>query len=161
MSFEALLEQYARQHTRGHAPNASGPYLGENVHPDDGYWIARSMMYGAVPGAEGDPPTPDRNRNVDYFHSTFVDLVIGGLLGVRGSLLDDRVLVNPLTTAAFALDNLLYHGRDLAVTSDPAATGKYGCPGLCVYLDGDLVVSNATPPLNFTLPPPSGAPEAS
>ena len=56
MSFEALLEQYARQHTRGHAPNASGPYLGENVHPDDGYWIARSasMMYGAVPGA--DPP---------------------------------------------------------------------------------------------------------
>ena len=57
------------------------------------------MMYGAVPGAEGDPPTPDRNRNVDYFHSTFVDLVIGGLLGVRGSLLDDRVLVNPRARA--------------------------------------------------------------
>ena len=86
---------------------------------------------------------------------------VAGLVGVRADLGDVLVVqpsADPDAIAYFALDNLLYHGRDLAVTSDPAATGKYGCPGLCVYLDGDLVVSNATPPLNFTLPPAREAP---
>ena len=108
------------------------------------------MMYGAVPGAQGTPPTPDRNRNVDYFHSTFVDLVLGGLLGIRGAL-EDRLVIAPLTQSRFAVDNLKYHGRDVAITFDPDGGTVYGCPGLCAYVDGTLVASNASAPLNLAL----------
>ena len=52
-----------------------------------------------------------------------------------------------IANASFAVDNLLYHGRDVAVTS------SYGdCPGLCVYIDGTRAVSGGVAPLNVTLP---------
>ena len=64
------------------------PYVGENIHPDEGYWIARQQMYwggqrNANSPSWGDAPTqptPDRERSVDYMHSTFIDNVLGGLL---------------------------------------------------------------------------------
>ena len=40
-----LLRQYARAHTKSHAANASSPYIGENIEPHDGYWVARQIMY--------------------------------------------------------------------------------------------------------------------
>ena len=103
------------------------------------------MMYGATPGADsGTPPTADRNRNIDYFHSSFVDIVLGGLFGLRGSQTSDILVINPLTNASFAVDNLLYHGRDVAVTYEYG-----GCPGLCVYVDGATLVTGGA--LNVSL----------
>lgn len=66
--------------------------VGENIHPDEGYWIARQQMFWGGQRNEnspawGDPPTaptPDRERSVDYMHSTYIDNVLGGLLGIRG-----------------------------------------------------------------------------
>ena len=50
-----LMQQYARAHTRSHlnqppkdpwgAPVAGSPWIGENLHPDEGWWIARDYMY--------------------------------------------------------------------------------------------------------------------
>ena len=51
----------------------------------------------------------DRNRAVDYFHSSFVDLVLGYLCGVRPQA-DNSIIVSPLATGAFAVDKLWYHG---------------------------------------------------
>eukprot|EP00662_Eupelagonemidae_sp_cell21_P018595 gene18595-47203_t len=65
------------------------PYIGENIEPHDGYWVARQIMYGDQPISHGgfaagpQPPTADRDRSVDYAHSTFADLVIEGLVGLR------------------------------------------------------------------------------
>jgi hypothetical protein len=112
--------------------------------------VAVHLLDAAGGPAQGTPPTPDRNRNVDYFHSTFVDLVLGGLLGIRGAL-EDRLVIAPLTQSYFAVDNLKYHGRDVAITFDPDGGTVYGCPGLCAYVDGTLVASNASAPLNLTL----------
>ena len=39
-----------------------------------------SPRWGDAPTAE----TPDRERSVDYMHSTFIDNVLGGLLGSHG-----------------------------------------------------------------------------
>ena len=48
-----LMAQYARAHTRSHvlepsdergAPVAEHPWIGEDIHPDDGTWIAREYM---------------------------------------------------------------------------------------------------------------------
>ena len=103
------------------------------------------MMYGDAPGASGAPPAADRNRNVDYFPSSFVDVVLGGLFGIRGSPTGAYLIVNPLYNGTFAVDNLLYHGREVGVSR-----GSYGCADLCVYVDGAQVAAGAAP-LNVSL----------
>ena len=54
-------------------------------------------------------PTADKDRGKDYNHSTFLDLIIEGLVGLRASLAGLLVL-QPLADAAalatFALDNV-------------------------------------------------------
>jgi hypothetical protein len=83
-----LLKQYAVAHTKSHAANSSSPYIGENIEPHDGYWVARQVMYGDQPISHGgfgryENATTDRDRSVDYNHSTFTDLIIEGLVGLR------------------------------------------------------------------------------
>ena len=43
--FTTLLRTYARSLTRSHAVNGSKPWVGENIEPDKGYWIARDILY--------------------------------------------------------------------------------------------------------------------
>ena len=52
-----LMVQYARAHTRSHPldptddhgnPVPARPWIGEDIHPDLGYWIARDYMYRYV-----------------------------------------------------------------------------------------------------------------
>jgi hypothetical protein len=51
------------------------------------YWITRRKLHGIAPwpgtGGLGGKRDPLRNRGSHYFHSSFVDLVLGGLVGVR------------------------------------------------------------------------------
>eukprot|EP01052_Picozoa_sp_SAG31_P040040 SAG31_NODE_5701_length_2373_cov_2.077836_2_plen_56_part_01 len=45
--------------TRGSvAGTRKPPYVGENIHPDDGYWIARQQMFwgGSFSTSPEDPP---------------------------------------------------------------------------------------------------------
>lgn len=167
--FHLMLRQYAIMHTRGFVANrtnttsayAEQPWIGENLHPDDGYWVARQMMYGYTPGADAKPPTIDRNRDVDYMHSTFIDNVLSGLFGIRGQD-DNTLLLNPLTDTLllpyFAVDNLLYHKHEVAISFDPTGT-RYphrlngaGCKGLCVWVDGKMIASSPSlKSLNITL----------
>ena len=124
-AFTKLLTTYARSHTRSRAANGSHPWVGENIEPDRGFWVAREIMYegGSHPAhvncsaCARDPRprncggwptspdcckkgasnpcdgkiigTPDRERGKDYDHSTFVDIVISGLLGFRPSLANE------------------------------------------------------------------------
>jgi hypothetical protein len=79
-----------------------------------------------------------RERGKDYNHSTYCDLIITGLVGLRPQA-DDSVVVNPLLPEGvwdyFCLDRVSYHGRNLTILYD--RTGQqYGLgPGLHVYAD--------------------------
>ena len=151
-----LLRQYAVAHTQSRAANASLPYVGENIEPHDGYWVARQIMYGDQPISHGgyaagpQPPTSDRDRSVDYLHSTFADLVIEGYVGVRSSLDDaESITLHPLAggdanLTHFALDNMHYHSHNVSVAFDRDGDRGYpGCKkGLCVWVDGRLAATS-------------------
>ncbi|WP_067272159.1 RICIN domain-containing protein [Mitsuaria sp. 7] len=87
------------------------------------------------------------NHSEDYNHSTFVDNVISGLIGVRGQA-GDAVRIKPLAPASwdyFLLENTPYHGHNLTVLWD--RTGKrYGQgAGFKVYVDGVLAAARGLP----------------
>jgi len=75
--FGSFLRTYSRMHTRGRAREvpAGEPFVGESFHGDDGYWLSRELMYQRKQG--------DRKRGDHYFHSSFCDLVLSGLVGLR------------------------------------------------------------------------------
>ena len=126
--YVALLHQYAAQQRKD-----GRPYVAEDLDPDTGRWIA---------------DFPDRSE--DYNHSTFADLVVTGLLGVRPAL-DDPLRLRPLVPDSwdhFALQRLPYHGRVLDVVWDRSGAHYGGAAGLSVWVDGERVVSGA--PLRAT-----------
>src|SRR6185436_1742632 len=98
------------------------PYIGEYLDEKNGAWLKG--------------PNP---RSRYYHHSTFADLVIGGVVGLRPRL-DDVVEVHPLlpegTWDWFALDGVKYHGRTLTILWDREGK-RYGRGrGLIVLADG-------------------------
>ena len=50
--------------------------IGENMHPDLGYWNTRNWR------AQGGAAITATYRGNDYFHSSWIDLVINGLIGL-------------------------------------------------------------------------------
>lgn len=82
-AFADALMVFGRMHTRGRAAGvASGePFVGESFHPDDGYWLTRELLHRCH--------AADRNRGAHYLHSSFADLVLGGLVGIHVELGDE------------------------------------------------------------------------
>lgn len=111
------MQTYARSHHRN-----GEPYIGEYLDETTGEWL------------KGDNP-----RSRYYNHSTFGDLVITGLVGLRPRS-DQIVQVSPLLPAGawdwFCLGEVPYHGRRLAIVWDRTGT-KYGVgKGFSVFADG-------------------------
>lgn len=121
------------------------PWIDENMHPYSGDWIARTVLRTAGwPEEKG-----GEERGKDYNHSTFVDLLLSGLFGVRPRAADGLVDINPLVPATanwayFCVDRILYHGHMLTLLWD--ATGeRYGQgKGFRIYVDGALASSTPT-----------------
>jgi hypothetical protein len=110
------------------------PWIDENLHPYTGDWMARTLL-------KHRRQSPDE-RGKDYNHSTFCDLVITGLVGLRPRA-DDLIEVNPLAPEGaldyFCLDRVRYHGRTLTVLYDKTGD-RYGQgKGLRVLVDGRSV----------------------
>jgi hypothetical protein len=110
-----------RTYARSQQKNGK-PYIGEYQHPDTGAWL------------RGNNP-----RSRFYNHSTFCDLVINDLVGLRPRA-DDRVEVNPLVPPQkwpwFCLDGVPYHGRTLTILWDRDGT-RYGRGrGLTILAEG-------------------------
>ena len=112
------------------------PWIDEDLNPFNGDWLARTLL------CERRQPPPDRGK--DYNHSTFCDLVITGLVGLRPR--PDHVLeVKPLAPENawdyFCLDHVSYHGRTITVLYDKTGA-RYGRgPGLRLLLDGQPIAS--------------------
>ena len=93
-------------------------------------------------------PPRDKDRGKDYNHSTFLDLIIEGLIGLRAAL-SSLLVIQPLadsTVEWFALDNLFYHGHNLSVVWDPNGSKwpHANCTGLCVFVDGAVAAHSPT-----------------
>ena len=98
------------------------PYIGEYLDESTGTWLMG-----------------DRERSRYYNHSTFNDLIISGLCGLRPQP-DNTLVVNPLlpttTWDYFCLDNVAYHGHRITIVWDRHG-GKYHLgTGLSVLVDG-------------------------
>ena len=116
--FTKLLLQYAYSHR----DEDGSPYLDENMDPDTGIWLARSILREW--GRE------DQTRGRHYNHSTFIDLVMTGICGIRPAA-DDKLVIRPLGTSLdhFAVTDVRYHGHTVGIVWDKTE-------GLTVTLDG-------------------------
>ncbi len=115
-----LMERYVEsQYHRGR------PYIGEYLDEVTGYWLKG-----------------DQERSRYYNHSTFNDMIITGLVGVRPQE-DNTLVVNPLipedTWDWFCLDNLPYHGRIVTVVWDKQGDRYHQGKGLSIFVDGKVV----------------------
>lgn len=133
--YDALLHTYAATQSENGVP-----HVGQAHDPAQPSWI-----YDAT----------------DYNHSSFNDLVLSGLLGLRAqtapSLLSFRPLVPPSWTY-FAVENAPYHGHNITVLWDKDGTRYSQGRGLHIYEDGRLLASSATlRALNVHLRPDRGA----
>ncbi len=124
------LKIYTKSHRLKREDGQLVPWIDENLNPYTGDWIARTRLSPVV-------------RGKDYNHSSYCDLVISGLVGLRPRP-DDIVEVNPLLPADmwdwFCLDNVLYHGHIITILWDCTGT-KYGKgKGLHIFADGEEIV---------------------
>jgi len=116
-----LLETYTKsQYWKGL------PYIGEYLDEKTGAWLK---------GEE---------RSRYYNHSTFNDLIITGLVGLRPRA-DNMIEVNPLLPAGkwdwFCLDNILYHGKIITIIWDKTGSKYKRGRGLSVWSDGKKLSS--------------------
>lgn len=118
-----LLTIYAKSHRKD-----GKPYLAEALHPDT----------GSFEGHDG------YNHSEHYFHSSYCDLVITGLIGLVPRA-DDTLQINPLIPVAWdylALEDVPYRGHRLSIAWDKQGT-RYGLgKGLHVLVDGRAVLKS-------------------
>ena len=114
-----LLRQFAQQQHRDGVP-----HVAEAANADTGDWV-----YDAV------------NFSEHYNHSSFIDLVLTGLLGIRPQA-DDTLVLKPLVPddwRYFAVQNLPYHGHLLTIVWDLDGTHYNAGSGLQVFQDGTRI----------------------
>ncbi len=142
------LKCYTRSHQLKREDGKVVPWIDENIHPYTGDWIARTRLHD---WAKTDPDWAKRkgghHRGKDYNHSTYNDLIITGLVGLRPRA-DEVVEVNPLlpenTWDYFCLDNVLYHEKILTIIWDKTGE-KYGKgKGLTLFIDGKQAAQAGT-----------------
>jgi hypothetical protein len=117
--FDAFLTYVRSQHAD------DKPYIGEYLDETTGQWIN---------GKAG--------RSRYYNHSTFADLVITGVVGLRPRA-DNVVEIVPLLPAGtwdwFCLDGVKYHGHTLAIMWDRNGKRYNRGQGLVVLADGKQI----------------------
>jgi hypothetical protein len=133
-----LLKIYAHSQQRLKENGDTIPWIDENVNPLNGDWISRTRLKiwenGTWAKEKG-----GIERGKDYNHSTFCDLVITGLIGLRPAA-GNNFTVNPLlpdvTWDYFCLDNIFYHGKTITILYDKTGKKYKKGTGLRIYING-------------------------
>jgi hypothetical protein len=98
------------------------PYIGEYQDEVTGYWLKG-----------------DQERSRYYNHSTFNDMIITGLVGLRPRA-DEKIEVNPLVPDGkwdwFCLDNVKYRGNIITIVWDKDGSKYKKGKGLYVLVNG-------------------------
>jgi hypothetical protein len=139
--YRKLLSDFATlQHKDGQ------PYIAETADGDTGKWIYDGF-----------------NFSENYNHSSFNDLVLTGLLGIRPQS-NDTLVLDPLVSPDwdyFALEDLPYHGHLMTILWDRNGTHYGHGSGLQVFEDGTRIASSATlTKQTIAIDPPRVAPPA-
>jgi len=105
------------------------PYIGEYQDEKNGAWL------------KGDNP-----RSTFYNHSSYADLIINDLIGIKPRA-DEVLEVFPLIPqgqwAWFCLDKVTYHGQNIAIVWDKTGA-KYGVgKGLFIYANGEKIAQSS------------------
>jgi predicted GH43/DUF377 family glycosyl hydrolase len=133
-----LLKIYTASHRRKLDDGRVVPWIDENLNPTNGDWLSRTRLKFWKNGA-WDAGKGGEERGKDYNHSTYCDLVISGLIGLRPRA-DETVEVNPLvpegTWEYFCLDRIRYHGHGLTILYDKTGERYQRGTGLRVFADG-------------------------
>ena len=148
-----LLKIYTHSHHLKLPDGRVVPWIDENLNPTNGDWISRTLLFQRK--------ARPLERGKDYNHSTYCDLVISGLIGLRPRA-DQVVEVNPLLPAGtwdyFCLDQVRYHGRWLTILFDKTGERYHQGRGLRVFADGQLLASaDSLQRLTAPLPPAPSA----
>ncbi len=118
--FFSEMEKYVQSQT-----HRGLPYIGEYLDETTGYWLKG-----------------DLERSRYYNHSTFNDLIISGIVGLRPRA-DNTIEINPLIPADkwpwFCLDDVLYHGHNLSVVWDKNGDKYHVGKGFSIFIDGKKV----------------------
>ena len=151
-----LLKIYARSHQLKKEDGTVVPWIDENLNPLTGDWISRTRLKTWKNGT-WDPDKGGVERGKDYNHSTFCDLIITGLVGLRPRA-DDVVEINPLVPAGawdfFCLADILYHGRTLTIFYDKTGARYKRGAGLRIFADGkEIAAAKAIERVEGKLPP--------
>ena len=138
-----LLKIYAQAQRLKLDDGRRVPWIDENQNPTNGDWISRTRLKTWKNGT-WDAGKGGVERGKDYNHSTYCDLVISGLIGLRPCA-DSTVEVNPLVPPSwdyFCLDQISYHGVNLTVLFDKTGA-RYGKgKGLRVFADGQEIAAS-------------------
>ncbi|WP_244214308.1 MGH1-like glycoside hydrolase domain-containing protein [Pedobacter jejuensis] len=119
------LHQYAASHIKN-----GKPYIGEYQDEKTGEWL------------KGDNP-----RSSFYNHSTFNDLIINDLIGIKPR--EDNILeIYPLIPKNqwdwFILDNVSYHGKIVTVLWDKTGLKYSKGKGFHLFVDGKKIYQSKT-----------------
>ena len=141
-----LISIYANSHQLKREDGKIVPWIDENLNPFTSDWISRTRLktwdHGTWSAEKG-----GKERGKDYNHSTFADLIITGLIGLRPEA-DNSITVNPLlpenTWDYFCLDNVLYHGKTITVLYDKTGKRYDKGKGLILFVNGKKVAGVAS-----------------
>ncbi|KAA6313497.1 hypothetical protein EZS27_035738, partial [termite gut metagenome] len=139
-----LLKIYASGHHLTKEDGRIVPWIDENLNPFTGDWISRTRLKTWKNGT-WDSGKGGVERGKDYNHSTFCDLVISGLIGIRpqdGNQLSVHPLLPEGVWDYFCLENVLYHGKLITVIYDKTGKKYEKGKGLIVLVDGKQVASS-------------------
>ena len=163
--YSTLLKIYTRSHRLKFDDGRIVPWIDENLNPTNGDWISRTRLKTWKNGT-WDAGKGGEERGKDYNHSTYCDLVISGLIGLRPRA-DDTVEVNPLVPQGwnwFCLDRISYHGHELTILFDRTGQHYGRGKGLRVFAEGrEIAAVDQVARVTGKLPPAAkpAAPETS
>ena len=140
-----VLKNYAKSQQLKLDDGRVVPWIDENLNPATGDWISRTRLKAWKDGT-WDAGKGGVERGKDYNHSTYCDLVISGLIGLRPRA-DETVEVNPLVPeswASFCLDRIPYHGHQLTILWDRTGLRYQKGIGLRVFADGIEIANSGS-----------------
>lgn len=116
-------------YTMTHRKNGK-PYIAEALHPDNGSWDGHDVI----------------GHSEHYSHSSYVDLVISDLIGIKAQA-SDSITIKPLIPKDwdyFVLENVPYHGHTISVIWDKTGTKYNKGQGLQLFSDGKPIASSTS-----------------
>lgn len=138
------LKTYTRSHRLTRPDGSVVPWIDENLNPETGDWISRTRLK-SWKNDTWDPGKGGIERGKDYNHSSYCDLIITGLIGLRPRA-DEVVEVHPLLPDGqwnwFCLDQIPYHGKSLTILWDRDGKKYRKGKGLRILCNGETLATS-------------------